>query len=250
MRALIMAITGAGLLVTGCKGTLMSGGSNAAVTGIWTGTDSTTNLDVTAYIDSSGRATFIRADGVQFAGTLAVSGNTISATVEGYTDFSASFSDGSTYGAGTVSGTVATGTLSATLDFTTQGGTAITGTWSLSFNALSNRGSSLATVSGNYTDTGTGIVIAIASNGVMSGQNSTNGCVLNGTISVINTSYDIYQVAYNYQSCTGTYAAVNGVQFTGLAALDPTLSPGQLTMAVAGASTAGKYGIISILTGG
>jgi hypothetical protein len=252
MRTLLAAVIVAGLSLAGCKGTLGAGsGTDATATGIWSGTDSASGLGVTAYVDASERATFIRDDGVQFVGTLQISGDTLSATLQGYSGFGGAFGDGSTYGAGSLNGTVTTGTtLSATLNFTTQGGSPIAGTWSLSFNTLSNSGASLGAISANYTDTVTGTVISIAGNGVMTGQNGANGCVLNGAVSISNARYDVYEVAYNYQNCTGTYAALNGVQFTGLAALNAALVPVQLTMAVAGASSAGKYGIVSILTGG
>jgi len=41
---------------------------------------------------------------------------------------------------------------------------------------------------------------------------------------------------------------LNGVQFTGLATLNPS-SPAQITMAVTGASTTSQYAIVSTLTG-
>ena len=251
MRALIMAVIAAGLPLAGCKGTVGSGtGSNATATGIWSGTDSVANLGLTAYVDINGHATFIRDDGVQFVGTLQFSGDTLTASVQGYSGFGGSFADGSTYGTGTVNGTVTTGSaLNATLGFTTQSRTSIPGTWALTFSTLSKNGSSLSAISANYTDSVTATVIAIAGDGVMSGQNSANGCVLNGTASVDNASYDVYEVAYNYQNCTGVNAALNGVQFTGLAALNSTLVPVQLTMAVTGASPTAKYGIVSILNG-
>jgi hypothetical protein len=249
----IIGVIVAALSVAGCNSSsddTSDTTTNASATGVWNGTDSVSGLSVTAFINSAGQATFIRGDGVQFVGTAQISGDTIAVTVDGYSDFPAAFSDGSTYGLGTLNGTVTTGsTITATLSFTTNGGTAIGGSWSLTFEALSNNTSSTAAVSANYTDTITGAVLSITSNGDMTEQNASNGCVLNGSISTNDSSHDIYEVAYTFGNCTGTYAMLNGVQFTGLASLNTGLSPAQLTIAVTGASSTSKYAIISTLSG-
>jgi hypothetical protein len=250
----IAGAAGAALMLPACNGSSDSGSSstttNASATGVWSGTDSVSGLGITALINSAGQATFIRADGVQFDGAAEVSGNTLAVTVSGYTDFPATFSDGSTYGIGTVNGTVMTGsTISATLDFTTNGNTAISGSWSLTFEALSNNSSSTSAVSGNYTDTVTGAVLSVTSAGALTEQNSSNGCVLNGSISTSDSTHDLYEVAYTFEDCTGTYAVLNGVQFTGLASLNTSLSPAQLVMAVSGASSTTKYAVLSTLNG-
>jgi|HubBroStandDraft_1064217.scaffolds.fasta_scaffold116743_2 hypothetical protein len=222
--------------------------TDQSATGVWSGTDSATNLSVTGIINSGGQATFIRSDGVQFDGTVSVSGTTLAATVTGYTNFNQAFSDGSTYGIGTLNGMVSTGgSLTATLTFTTNGNTSLTGSWSLSFEALSNSASSTSAVAGNYTDVATNATLSIASNGVMSEQNTANGCVLNGSISTTDSSFNVYQVSYTLEDCTGTYAPLNGVQFTGLAYLNTNAAPVQLIVAVAGANSTSKYAIVSNL---
>jgi hypothetical protein len=234
-----------------CNSSSTSGSNvttDQSATGVWAGTDSVTSLQVTGIINSAGQATFIRSDGVQFAGTVDVSGTTLAATVTGYTNFGQTFSDGSTYGIGTLNGTVSTGSsLTATLTFTTNGNTALTGSWSLSFETLSNTASSTGAVAGMYTDNATGATLAIASNGVMSEQNTANGCVLNGSISTTDSSVNVYEVSYTLEDCTGTYAPLNGVQFTGLAYLDTNASPVELVIAVAGANSTSKYAIVSDL---
>jgi hypothetical protein len=235
------------------SGTGIGGGSvsgDASAIGVWSGKDSVSGLGMTALINSAGQAAFIRGDGVQFVGTVQVSGTSLAVTVSGYSDFSSRFSDGSTFGIGTLNGSVTTGTtLTATLDFTTSAGTALKGNWSLSFEALSNDGSSTAAISGNYTDQVTGTVLSISSSGVMTSQNAANGCVLNGSMSSTDTSHDVYEVAFTYGSCTGTYAVLNTVSFKGLATLNPALSPAQITLAVAGASSTNQYGIVQSLNG-
>jgi hypothetical protein len=257
MRTSAIALTGILLitaLLSACNGTDDNGDSSTTTTesptGVWTGTDSTSGLSTTAIINAAGLATFIESNGIQYVGTVQVSGSTIAASVDGYATFGGTaFSDGSTYGIGTVNGTVSTGgTLSATLTFTTNDGTAISGDWSLTYTGYAGSASSPAATSGNYTDSVTGAVVSINSNGVLTSQNATNGCVLNGSISTNDTSHDVYEVAYTLEDCTGSYDALNGVQFTGLATLNPT-SPAQLILAVSGASSTAKYGIVSSLNG-
>ncbi len=237
-----------------CNSTVDNGGGGTVTTasplGVWVGNDSVTGLSVTAYINSAGQATFFRSDGVQFDGAVQISGSNLAATVTGYTDFSSNFNDGSNTGIGTLNGTVSSGdSLSAALTFTTDGGTMITGTWRLNFEAQSNVASSTAAVSGNYTDNVTGTVLSVNSSGVMTSQNAHNGCVLNGSISTSDSTHDIYEVAFSYGNCTGTYAVLNGVQFTGLATLNASASPQQLSWAVAGASTSAKYGVLTSFNG-
>jgi len=251
LRGMIAIGAGAALLLAcGCTSSDdgSSGGSsttNASPTGIWSGTDSVTGLAVAGYIDSGGQADFVRADGAVFIGPTQVSGDTLVAAVVGYASFGNNFSDGSTYGLGTLNGTVTSGsTLTLTLTFTTNGGTAQSGSWSLSFSSLSNSGSSLASVSANYTDSASGATVSINGDGVMSGQNATNSCVLNGSISVSDASYDVYAVSFTYEDCTGSYAVLNGVQFTGLAAFNGTSSPAQLSIVVSGASSSSKYALV------
>jgi hypothetical protein len=254
-RLLALLVGFAALVVAGCNATDTGGsGSTTSTTasalGIWSGTDSSTGETIAGYVDSSGLGVFIRADGVQFVGPTQVSGTTVAATVVGYTSFPSTFSDGSTYGLGTLNGTVASGsTLTLTLTFTTNDGTVMPGSWSLTFNTLTNSGSSLSAITANYTDTASGSMVTISGSGAMTGQNPANSCVLNGSVTVINSAYDIYQVSLTYEDCTGTYTVLNGVQFTGLAVLNPNSSPEQVTIAVTGANSSGKYSLVLNLQG-
>lgn len=261
LRIELCGIAVSALLIAGCNGSSLDGTdtsttpTNASATGVWSGTDSASGLAITALINAAGQADFIRSDGLQFVGSVQVSGNAIAGTVGVYADFGSAFADGSTHGLGTLSGSVTSGdALNANVAFTTDGGTAVSGTWSLSFDALSSGGSSLAAISGNYTDGTTGAVVSISGAGQMTSQDSTTGCVLNGTVSTTASSVDIYQVAYNYESCSGAYAGLNDVPFTGLAVLNVNVSPVQVIMGVSGQATQQSatvdYGIVSYLNGG
>jgi hypothetical protein len=251
--AAILAI-GAGLILASCNSSTLGDGTsgtttNASATGFWSGSDSVSGQTVIALINAAGQGTFIRSDGLQFTGTVQVAGSNLVTAVAGYTPFPNTFSDGSTYGIGTLNGTVATGSsITATLSFTTNGNTAVTGSWSLTYQSVSNNASSTGAIAGNYTDNSTSAVLSINSNGVMS-ESATNNCALNGSISTNDTTHDLYEVAFSYGNCTGTYAVLNGVQFTGLASLNNSVSPAQLIIAIAGTSTASvPYGFVSQLT--
>lgn len=260
LRIELCGITVATLLIAGCNGSSLDGSdtsitpTNASATGVWSGTDSVSGLTINALINSAGQASFIRSDGVQFVGSVQVSGDAIAATLGVYANFGSAFADGSTHGLGTLSGTVTSGgSMTANVAFTTDGGTAVSGTWSLSFDTLSSSGSSLAAISGNYTDGTTGAVVSISGTGQMTSQDSTTGCVLNGSVSTTASSVDVYQIAYNYESCSGTSAGLNGVPFTGLAVLNANVSPVQVIVAVSGQATQQSvtvdYGIVSYLNG-
>jgi hypothetical protein len=203
---------------------------------------------MTGVINSTGQADFIRSDGTQFIGSVQVSGDAIASSLGVYVDFGNAFADGSTHGLGTLSGTVTSGgTLTANVAYTTDGGTAVSSVWSLSYDTLSTTVSSLSAITGNYTNGTDGSVVSISGSGQMTSQDSTTGCVLNGTVSTTSSSIDVYQIAYTYESCGGTSAVLNGVAFTGLAVLNPDVSPAQVIVGVSGQSTSGYYGIVSYL---
>ena len=263
LRAVFIGFGISALGLAGCNGVLDELGAtttptntNASPTGIWNGTDSVSNLQLAAIINSSGQAYFYRSDGVVFAGVVQVAGTTLAASVDGYTVYPVQqFADGSTYGVGTLNGTVTTGaTMTATLSFTTDGGTALDGDWSLTYSSLSGDASSLAAITGNYRDidaspaTLADTTLSISGAGVLSAQVAANGCVLNGTVTTDDASFDVYQVSYTLASCAGEYAVLNGVQFTGLAIVDSSASPTDIVLAVSGQSSAGvNYAIWSVL---
>src|SRR5665213_2712223 len=208
---------------------------NALPGGMWTGGDSVSGLGITGIVDEAGDFHFIRSDGTQYVGTAATSGNAISANFAGFTEFADAFADGSTHGTGTLMGTIAQrSSINATTQFLTDDGTSTSGTITLTFNSLYNAGSSLAAISGNYTEPTSGDVISVTTGGALSWQDAASGCVGNGMISIINANYNAYQVQFKYGGCTGQAAVLNGVQFSGLATLDNSESPEQALIGVSG----------------
>jgi len=246
------------MLATSSTTSTMSTSSTGSAGGIWTGTDSASGLRLTGLIDANGQADFIRSDGIQLVGTTSANGTTLQIPLNGYAQFGYQFPDGSTSGTGTFTGTVnSSSTISGTLQFATADDTAINSNWSLTFDSLYNTASSLTTISGTYTDGApavsngldplSGSSVTISTSGTLYAQGSTNGCVANGTITVTNASYNLYQVSYTLANCNGSYAVLNGVPFSGMTELN-SISPDKLLIAVTGQSTTvAYYGIVSQL---
>ena len=185
-------------------------------------------------------------------GQASVTGNSISANINvesvQYTtvpgvNTTCSYPDGSTTATGTISGTISQrSSLNITVSGMTSMGTALpsdTETWT--FSNSYDTASSLATVAGNYTDGSD--TLSIDGNGVMFEQDPASGCVLNGTISIINAQYNAYSLSFTLSNCTGGAAVANGVNFTGLATLDQTVSPAQLDFGVS-ANVGGSFAVV------
>jgi hypothetical protein len=187
---------------------------------------------------------------VQYVGTASVSAtNGVSANFEGFTPLGYQFSDGSTHGTGSVSGPLQERTsMTLTTTFKTDAGSTSNGTLDLTFDSQYNRSSALTTISGNFVNPKSGAVVTVSSNGTVFSQDAASGCVLNGTVSIINASYNAYRVQFSYASCTGASAALNGVQFSGLATLENSVSPEQAIVGVTGQSGNVKLAVVYDLT--
>jgi hypothetical protein len=137
-------------------------------------------------------------------------------------------SDGSTSGTGSITGTVAQQS-SLTLteaDITAKGFGLGSETATWTYDPLYSQPSSLATIAGNYTDSGRTLTIDL--NGVLTEQEG-NGCVLNGQVSVPNPSFNAYTFSLTYTGCS---APVDGIPVTGVGTLDTTQSPNILVFGV------------------
>jgi hypothetical protein len=252
VRALVAAATV--LVLAGCGGgaSTVGGGnpgqSNVTPGGIWHGTESVSGLQVTGLVDESGNFHFLRGDGVQYVGTATVNGNSLSASVEGFVPLGFTFPDGSAHGTGTISGTLESRkTLNASTQFKTDFNNNSTGTLNLTFDTLYNRASSLTTVSGNFKNSTNSAVVTVGTNGSLFSQDAVSGCVVNGTVSILNSQYNAYQAQFDYANCAGQASALNGVQFTGLATLDNTVVPERIILGATGQSGNIKYSVVLTL---
>ena len=212
---------------SGNSGSGGGAGVNASPGGIWNGNDPYTGDALIGIVTESGEFTFIRSDSTQYVGTVTTSGNDIAGTYTAVAPPGTSFTDGSTYATGTIAGTIkARSAISVTVTFTTANGTNLgSKTLSLTFNPLYDTGSSLSAISGNYLDPTDNSIISVSASGVVFSQDATTGCVINGQVSIIDASYNAYQISYTFADCLGTAAYLNGTTATGLGVLDTAVSP-------------------------
>jgi hypothetical protein len=216
------------LLLAACGGGDNGGGGpapNAAVGGLWEGTATVAGETVDAFglVAEDGRGYVLIEDGVLYWGTVASSGNQITAALTGAPLRGLTFADGSTSGTGSISGTIQPRvSISANSSFKTALGSTTTGTVSLNYLPSYNDESSLALIAGTYVDSlwAFGGVFNIASNGDIFFQDPGFFCVVNGKVAIINSAYNAYEIQYSYSNCTAEFAYLNGVTFEGLAAYD------------------------------
>jgi hypothetical protein len=149
------------------------------------------------------------------------------------------YSDGSNAGtfnvtAGTV---VQQSTLTVTSQLTTNNGTQLAAnSATFAFDPLYLQGSSLAQIVGNYTAP-SGATLTIGADGSVFEQDPSSGCVINGSVSLVDAAYDAYRFTITYASCVGSASLANGTTVSGLAVVDSTVSPTELDIAGASGGT-------------
>jgi len=216
------------LLLAACGGGDDGGSSpvpNAAVGGLWEGTTTVAGqtIGTVGIVAEDGRGYVLIEDGALYWGKVVSSGNQITAALTGAVERGLTFTDGSTSGTGSISGTIQPRvSISANSSFTTALGSTTAGTVSLNYVPSYNDDSSLALIAGNYVDSFWyfGGVFNIASNGDIFFQDPGFFCVINGKVAIINPAYNAYDIRYSYSNCTADFAYLNGVTFEGLATYD------------------------------
>jgi hypothetical protein len=144
--------------------------------------------------------------------------NVVSGTFDVFPTIGNRLSDGSTSAVGTLQGTFVPGaTLEFTDQITTTNGTLSTESLALEFSFLYNCRSSLSIVSGSYGYPS----LSVSAAGSLSGQDPNSGCSMTGTISIIDQSYNLYNVSYTDSNCPSRSTALNGAQFSGFAYVTP-----------------------------
>jgi hypothetical protein len=122
----------------------------------------------------------------------------------------------------------------------------VSGTFSLAYDALYDRDSSLATIAGSFGGP-SGTVVTVDADGSIFSQDATSGCVVNGKASIIDASFNVYRVQYTYGNCAGDLSALNGTTFVGLATLDNSVAPEQAVIAVTYQSASTVLGVVEVL---
>jgi hypothetical protein len=128
----------------------------------------------------------------------------------------------------------------------TQAPAIVGGTFTLEYDALYDRDSSLATIAGNFKQAN-GTVVSIDAAGNVFSQDATSGCVVNGKVSVIDSRYNAYRFEYTVSSCSGELDVMNGATFGGLGTLDNTVSPEQAVIGLTYQSNSKALGLIQVL---
>lgn len=199
---------------------------NAAVGGLWFGTTTISGqgvFELLGFVAENGKAYFLQEDGLIYWGTVRSSGSQITATFDGAGVQGWPLWDGSIGGKGTGSGTIqARASLAASVVFTTTANNTTTSAISLTYDQQYEDDSSLLLIAGDYVDA-LGVhlgVLTIASNGKIYHKDPATGCVVNGRLSIINPSFNMYDLQFTYSGCTGEDAIFNGADFRGLAAYD------------------------------
>jgi len=224
-------------LLASCGGDKNTPPSDSTLGGIWTGTLTVNGTAYTAYAMSTetGELALLENDtasgfGAQYWGTISASTDQLSGSVSGAVlDQAFPYSDGSFRGTGTVSGTIhQRSSVTATIAFTTSLATAISGQLSLAYDSSYEQASSLATISGNYTNRKTPgtDVLSISSAGELTYTDPfTTQCMATGTVSIVNASYSVYAGEMTFGNCNNAYAFLNGVSIQGLGTVNPAATP-------------------------
>ena len=204
----------------------------ATPSGIWSGTDSEGG-DVLLLVSVGGTFQYVDASGNQGAGFFPAESRIVSG-FELVSPLGQSFADGSTLANCSFTGSlVERETIDLTQECTTSLGLRFSETLAFDFNALYDRGSSLATISGTY-QMAPGSVLGIDADGAAFMQDAATGCITNGRITVMVSRSNLYRVELQQEGCTGAEAVLNGWDFRGFALIDDTAAPAALVVATIG----------------
>jgi len=186
--------------------------ANHTATGVWRGTFTESGFgtaDLTGLM-INGELYFIsNGAGKVYAGTYSVNGSSITGNADLFTI------NGSKFGVASLSGTVVSGkTIRGS--FNTSHGSS--GTVSLTYDPVTNRGSSYSITNDvwSLTDDGYTLTLAINITGTIAGTDSAS-CVYNGQGSIIDPSKNIYRVITSITSCgafNGSYSGFGVVSDT------------------------------------
>lgn len=231
------------LVLAACGGGGGGGGfaaSDAKPGGLWQGTVTvagTPDQDIFGLISETKQFHFIQADGVQYFGTLITSGTNVTSTHTGVPFEGTTFADGSVQGTGTLTGTVQDrSTITVTTTFTTANNTVTNASVTLQYDHSYDPDSALATVAASYTNAiiPTADTLVIDGAGMLSNLDPTTGCTWNGTVTLIDAAYDLYDVEFTYANCLAPKDGPNGLHLTGLLTIDSTASPNAMVLAMHG----------------
>lgn len=179
------------------------------------------------YVTETGRFHLLTGPASQGSGTLRVTnGNDVAAEFQLVTHLQSddTFADGTTLADCTLSGDIVE-RQSMVLTVDCDKTLSITNQFSVTLNYDSDYEvqSSLDIIAGNYQINGSGPttwlqegVLNVAGDGTLFAQGADTGCVLNGRISIINSTYGVYDVNFTFNNCVGDFTRWNGSSFVGI----------------------------------
>ena len=220
-------------LIAACGG---GGGGGFAPTpssagGFWQGTVTAGGVtqDILGVVSETGQYHFLGVtDGTQYFGTLSITGNSATTSVTGVALPTTPFADGSVRGTGMLNVTIQQRSrLTVTGTFTTANNTTSNVSMNVQYDAGYEADSSLATVDGNFTSPppAPGTDVLNLNNGQLT-YTATATCTANGTVSIIDAQYNLYNVDFTYGAAG--CGAQNGLRLQGLLAIDVTVNPAQV----------------------
>jgi hypothetical protein len=226
------------------------GGSvgDQSIGGIWGGLENQSGSPILALATQTGELHWIDAlTGAQGYGQGSVNGSAVTVALTYLPFYQETLADGSTFATCSGSGTVQQRqSLNLSIDCVGELGGTFSSSVSFSYDALYAVDSSLSVIAGNYNDENA--VLNIAANGAIFEQDPVTGCVVNGQMSIINAQFNAYAISMDLQNCQGAYAALNNTVFVGLAILDNTVTPEELTFLLMGNIHATNYSAMFLLT--
>ena len=180
--------------------------------GVWEGSTFNNNAGLTfetigVVTENGTQARFVNDQGQQFilVDLGGIAGN-VSAPVTAIAPPGTVFIDGSTRTSGTLTATVVERT---SIDGSWSLNTGETGTITMSYNVLYERGSDLARTVGSWMDS-FGVVYSVDATGDIFAQDAV-GCVYDGAVDIIRAPYNAYRVDLTVSSCPGADGNYSGL---------------------------------------
>jgi len=224
------------LTLTACGGGGGESGApaNESIGGVWTGKDSDNN-DLVVLVTEAGAFRFLDVtSGFQgFGAATVTNGSSVTLNYTQVAPYGDTFSDGGVSATCSATGTLREGeSLTVNISCRSNANSTWTEQASLAYDSTYDRDSSLAAIAGLYDDDGE--VMSIDRNGKLFEQNAATGCVLNGQVSIIDSAWNAYGIAFSIGNCQGLYAPLNGSSWDGIATLESAGTTETLVAGVTG----------------
>jgi hypothetical protein len=192
--------------------------------GFWSGTLTVDGVPqgISGVVSESRQFHFFADDRAQYYGTLTINGNRGSASVTGLAPEGGTFGDGSVRGTGTLDVTIQQRSkLTATGTFTSASNNTSNVSMTVNYDPSYETASSLGAINGDFKNTADPGQTINLSGGQFTYSDFSTGCMANGTVSIIDARYNLYDIQFTYAS-TNNCQAKSGVILQGLLTIGTT----------------------------